>query len=153
MTKKVDSETRKEVVIPSTCRICYSDCPILVRTLNGVVRKIEVNPEVEGYNGICGKGVAGLMVLYDPNRLEVPLRRTNPEKGSGVDPKWKEITWDEALEEIVEKFKKIRDDNPMKLLGIWTTTMGKYMTFCCIPFFCGVWDQEYVDRRWWGSLR
>jgi anaerobic selenocysteine-containing dehydrogenase len=46
--------------------------------------------------GLCSKGLSGLQVLYDPNRLNVPLRRTNPEKGIGVDPKWKEITWEEA---------------------------------------------------------
>jgi len=42
--------------------------------------------------------VAGLQNLYDPNRVNVPLKRTNPEKGIGVDPKWKPISRDEAMD-------------------------------------------------------
>ena len=58
------------------------------------------------------KGVAGLMYYHDPNRLKKPLRRTNPKKGIGIDPQWKEISWEEALDEISTKMKKIMDDDP-----------------------------------------
>ena len=53
-------------------------------------------------------------MLYDPNRLNVPLRRTNPEKGIGVDPKWQPITWEAALTEITERLKKVKSENPEK---------------------------------------
>jgi len=66
--------------------------------------------------GLCSKGLASLQVLYDPNRLNVPLRRTNPEKGIDVDPKWEEITWEEAFDEIVPRLKKIIEDDPTKLV-------------------------------------
>ncbi|MEK7353853.1 MAG: molybdopterin-dependent oxidoreductase [Chloroflexota bacterium] len=46
----------------------------------------------------------------------MPLRRTNPEKGVGVDPKWKEITWEEAYAEIVPKMKKIIEEDSRKLI-------------------------------------
>lgn len=128
-------EPRQQSTIPTTCRQCYSDCPILVRTVDGVATRIEINSEIEGYRGTCGKGAAALMMLYDPYRLNVPLKRTNPHKGIGVDPKWKRITWDEAFQEIVERFQRIQKDDPRKLFGIWTTTMGRYMTFGCLPFF------------------
>jgi len=42
--------------------------------------------------------VAGLQNLYDPNRVDVPLKTTNPEKGIGVDSKRKPISWDEAMD-------------------------------------------------------
>nr|NIR12533.1 molybdopterin-dependent oxidoreductase [Desulfobacterales bacterium] len=71
--------------------------------------------------GLCGKGSAGIQVLYDPNRLNKPLRRTNPEKGLNADPKWKEITWEEALDEIVEKMKQVIDEDPKKILIQGTT--------------------------------
>lgn len=107
--------------IYTTCGGCYSGCAIRVRRVNGVAVAIEGNPEVSlgGRGGVCGKGAAGLMVLYDPNRLNVPLRRTNPEKGIGVDPKWRPISWEEALEEITDRLKRIRRDNPEKL---WQNT-------------------------------
>jgi molybdopterin-containing oxidoreductase family molybdopterin binding subunit len=71
--------------------------------------------------GVCGKGASGLQLLYDPNRLNVPLRRTNPEKGLHADPKWKEISWEEALDEITEKLKKVLSDDPRKILLQFTT--------------------------------
>ncbi|MBW1799804.1 MAG: molybdopterin-dependent oxidoreductase [Deltaproteobacteria bacterium] len=103
--------------IPTMCGRCYGLCGIRVRRVNGVAVKIEGEPNstfgAEG--GLCGKGSASLQVLYDPNRLDVPLRRTNPEKGNGVDPKWKEITWDEAFAEIVPRLQKIIEDDPRRL--------------------------------------
>ena len=64
-----------------------------------MIVKIEGNPD-----SVAGKGICGIMSHYDPNRVTKPLRRTNPEKGSGVDPKWKGISWDEALDEFAAGF-------------------------------------------------
>jgi anaerobic selenocysteine-containing dehydrogenase len=35
-----------------------------------------------------------------------------------VDPGWVEITWEEALNTVAERFKKIREEDPRKLL-VW----------------------------------
>lgn len=118
-------EIRQEDWINTTCGCCYCGCGIRVRRIDGEPVKIEGIPgSTMGGEGICGKGVAGLMYHYDPNRLKKPLRRTNPEKGIGVDPKWKEITWDEALDEIAERMKKIMADNPFKILICNQTQRG-----------------------------
>ena len=109
----------EDVWINSTCGVCYCGCGIKVRRINGIPVKIEGIPgsTMGGENGgLCGKGIAGLMYYHDPNRLKKPLRRTNPEKGIGVDPKWKEISWEEALSEITERMKKIIADDPMKIM-------------------------------------
>lgn len=58
---------------------------------------------------LCPKGNAGLMTLYDPDRVSKPLQRTNPEKGIGVDPMWKEISWEKAYSEIAKRLKDLRD--------------------------------------------
>ena len=60
------------------------------------------------------------MMLYDPNRVNMPLKRTNPDKGIGVDPKWVEISWDEALGIVAEKIKKIISEEPRKIMGSGT---------------------------------
>ncbi len=109
--------------IPSTCGLCYGTCSILGHQKNGVLIKIEGNPQSAiGRGRLCGKGVSGIMTLYDPNRLNVPLRRTNPDKGKGVDPGWQQITWDEALDEIVDRLRKVHEDDPRKLFIQRTTT-------------------------------
>jgi anaerobic selenocysteine-containing dehydrogenase len=112
------SEIREDVWIPTQCHRCQAQCGILAHRVNGVIVKLEGNPNstAGSKGGLCSKGLAGLQLLYDPNRLKVPLRRTNPEKGIGVDPKWKEISWDEALDEIAARLKKVREEDPTKIM-------------------------------------
>ena len=70
------------------------------------------------------------MTHYDPNRLTKPLRRTNPKKGIDEDPGWKEISWDEALDEIGAVLKRVRAEDPRKLIVQRTTTV----TAARVPF-------------------
>ncbi len=113
-----------DVWIPSSCALCYGTCSILAHRVDGVVVKIEGNPEsAVGKGRLCGKGVSGIMTHYDPNRLTRPLRRTNPKKGLDEDAKWKEISWDEALDEISAVLKKVRAEDPRKLVVQRTTTV------------------------------
>ena len=115
---------RDDAWLPSSCALCYGSCSILAHRVDGVVVKVEGNPaSVVGKGRLCGKGIAGLMSHYDPNRLTVPLRRTNPKKGLDEDPKWKQISWDEALDEIARELKRVRAEDPRKLLIHRTTTV------------------------------
>lgn len=115
---------RDDAWIASSCSFCYGSCSIRAHRVDGVVVKVEGNPDsVVGKGRLCGKGVSGLMTHYDPNRLTVPLRRTNPRKGLGEDPGWQEITWDEALSEIAERLRRVRQDDPRKLMIQRTTTV------------------------------
>ncbi len=116
--------------IPSCCNMCGGQSGILVHVVNGVVDKIEPNhwnPNnysnissdfFDGYSeeygcaeggSICPKGNAGIMQLYDPDRVKKPLKRTNPDKSPGADPKWQEISWEQALDEIAAKLKALRE--------------------------------------------
>lgn len=118
---KVDEAKPKiheDVWISTLCQRCYGSCAIRVRRVNGVAVKIEGEPgsPMGAQGGICAKGVSALQVLYDPNRLNKPLKRTNHEKGLHADPKWKEITWEEAFNEIVPRLKHIVETQPTKLI-------------------------------------
>lgn len=95
------------------CNICDENCGILARTINGVVVKVDGNPDHPRSRGkICGRSNSYPMNLYNPYRVKAPMKRTNPEKGLGVDPKWQEISWDEALNTVAEKLKAIKKENP-----------------------------------------
>lgn len=124
MNAKQKFEVYEDTWIPTQCARCFSNCAIKVRRINGVAVRIEGNPDswMGSQGGVCSKGASGLQVLYDPNRLNVPLRRTNPEKGLFADPKWKEISWEEALDEIAGRLRKVLDDDPRKIL-LQSTTM------------------------------
>lgn len=104
--------------IYTQCHRCQSECGLKAHVIDGVCVKIEGVEEssVGSRGGVCPRGMAGLQILYDPNRLKYPLKRTNPKKGIGEDPKWERITWDEALDTIAEKMKKARDEDPSKII-------------------------------------
>lgn len=117
MEKEILSEIpyspKEDVLIPSTCCMCVNFCGIRVRRVNGVIRAIYGNPENPYNKGhLCPKGEAGIFQTYNPYRVKVPLKRTNPKKGLNEDPMWKEISWEEAFEEIVNKLKEIKEENP-----------------------------------------
>ena len=147
-------EIREDVWIPTQCGRCYAQCGVKVRRVNGVAVKIEGVPQTTlgSEGGLCAKGLSGLQVLYDPNRLNKPLRRTNPEKGLHVDPKWKEITWEEAYTEIVKKLEKVIAEDPKKILLQGTTCrVMRNTTDFLFPFVAGLANQKGVPRGWPGG--
>jgi anaerobic selenocysteine-containing dehydrogenase len=113
--------------VNTTCVHCVNFCGQRIKMQDGVIRVVYPNPDIAEYynHGICPKGGAGPFNTYNPYRIKAPLKRTNPKKGPHEDPGWKEISWDEALTEIAGKLKKIKDDNPSKL--IWHHGHGKYL--------------------------
>jgi molybdopterin-containing oxidoreductase family molybdopterin binding subunit len=107
----------EDVWIPSVCRVCSNCCGINVHRKNGVVLKIEGltgSPHNDGR--ICAKGQAAIMSIYDPARPQRPLIRTNPQKGIGIDPQWREASWEEALELVSAQLGKVMADDPRKLV-------------------------------------
>ncbi len=109
--------SRDDVWVHTACDYCNANCPIVVHRVNGVVIKIEGDPDSPHSRGrLCSKGQSALMTLYDPNRLTTPLKRTNPEKGLGIDPKFVPISWEEALTTVAQRLGQIRKENPQKLI-------------------------------------
>ena len=94
--------------VKSGCAICPNFCGIDATVLHGVVRTIYPDTaRAEFYNhGICPKGASGHYNTYDPYRLKKPLKRTNPKTGRDEDPKWVEISWEEALGTIAARLKR-----------------------------------------------
>ena len=135
--------------IPSTCGMCLHGCGILVQVRDGVALKIEGDPtNPDNLGKLCPKGNAGLSRLYDPNRVLKPLRRTNPQKGPAVDPKWVEISWDEAYSIVARELGKVRADDPRKLLCAigdfqrillwgWPAAFGSPNFFTSLGNYCG----------------
>lgn len=113
----------------SICAGCYNLCGVQIKVVDGVLVAIESVPESDlgGKGGMCGKGVATIMDFYDPNRLNYPVKRTNPKKGLYEDPKWERISWDEALDTIAEKLKACIAKDPRAI--IWGFTPGPGTAF------------------------
>lgn len=124
--KVSELEQVKSETVYSCCSMCGGQSGIECRVVNGRLVKINPNPynpnnfsnistdffanvEKEG-TCICPKGNAGIATLYDKDRLQKPMRRTNPMKGIGIDPGFKEISWEEAYTEIAERLRQLRDN-------------------------------------------
>jgi len=149
MAKAVASWGPRDEWIRSACKMCLHGCGIRVHVKDGVVLKIEGDPDnVNNMGKLCAKGLSGIMRHYDPNRVKTPVRRTNPEKGPGVDPKWEPISWDEALDIVGKRLKKIRSEDPRKLLVAindfqrihlwgWGAAFGTGHYFTTVGQFCG----------------
>jgi anaerobic selenocysteine-containing dehydrogenase len=108
---------QEDVWIPTACYACDRNCGLLVHRVNGVVVKVEGNPTNPDNKGrICTRANLSLDVMYNPWRVKAPMKRTNPERGRGVDPKWVEITWEEALSTVADKLKAVKADDPRKFV-------------------------------------
>jgi len=115
-------------MVQTSCGMCYIGCGIQVKVENGVAVSIEGDPNNPQNRGnICAKGQAGLMNLYNPHRIKTPLKRTNPQRGLHVDPGWKEISWDEALNTIVSKLVAIRDNPKQLYIQGWEVTGDSHL--------------------------
>jgi anaerobic selenocysteine-containing dehydrogenase len=57
--------------------------------------------------GICPKGLASIQSLYDPDRIQSPLKRSG-ERGEG---KWSPISWDEATDLVAKRLQGLKERN------------------------------------------
>lgn len=117
---------------PVACTMCGAYCGILAMRKEGEpisekTVRIFPNPG-HPQQGYCGRSASAMWIWNHPLRLRKPLKRIG-EKGEG---KFKEITWDEALNEIGAKVKDLVQKYGESCI---TTTshnfqgMSKWLTF------------------------
>lgn len=95
----------RDGIFASVCSLdCPDQCGLLVHKQNGKITKIEGDPEHPITKGnICNKVRHMTERLYDPQRLQFPLKRIGP-KGSGS---FERISWTEAIKTITNKWKDL----------------------------------------------
>jgi len=118
--------------------VCPHDCPdtcgLLVKVDHGRVVSIKGDPDHPFTRGaICTKVRHYPDRIYSPLRVRHPLRRNGP-KGEG---RFQQISWDEALDEIVYRYRDIvSTDGPEAILPYsYAGTMGVVQFHAGHPFF------------------
>jgi anaerobic selenocysteine-containing dehydrogenase len=92
--------------IHTYCPMCVAQCGVVAVVEDG--RFTKVRPDSAHPNGgICVKGSAAPEMVYSPDRLLSPMKRTRP-KGE-PDPGWVPISWEEALDTVVSRLSQIRE--------------------------------------------
>jgi anaerobic selenocysteine-containing dehydrogenase len=106
--------------VSTACQGCTQWCAIQIFVQNGRAVRVRGNPLAKATGGYCcSKGHLIPQQTYDPDRIKVPMKRTNPMKGRGIDPKFVPITWDEALDTVANKMIELRENSePHKLCYI-----------------------------------
>ena len=95
-----------ETVAGGVCEMCFWRCQLIGKKRGDRLVKLEGNPKsIDNGTSICARGNAGIQLLYDPDRLKYPLKNVG-ERGN---PKWKRISWKEALDECGTKLKTIQE--------------------------------------------
>lgn len=90
---------------PSVCSLCPGGCGLRVRTIGERAVKIQGNPlHPVNRGGLCPRGLAGLQVLYHPDRLHAPQKNV----GTREKPQWKEISWEEGVRALTERLRDLR---------------------------------------------
>ncbi len=98
--------------VASTCQGCTQWCAIQILVQEGRAVRVRGNPLSKSNHGyVCPRGHLIPQQVYDPDRIKQPMKRTNPAKGRGVDPKWVAISWDEALDIVADKMIELRKAN------------------------------------------
>ncbi len=104
--------------VATTCQGCTAWCPVEVFVQNDRAVKVRGNQLSKANSGYCcPRGHMIIHQLYDPDRIKVPMKRTNPKKGRGVDPKFVPISWDEALNMVADKMMELRNNEEPHKFG------------------------------------
>jgi anaerobic selenocysteine-containing dehydrogenase len=100
------------------CALCTAHCATIAIVESGKVTRLD--PDHDHPNGgvMCIKGKAAPELVYHPDRLNYPLKRTRPK--TDLDPGWQRIGWDEALDGIAGKLLALR-----QRYGAEAMAMGK----------------------------
>ncbi|MFH2044687.1 MAG: molybdopterin-dependent oxidoreductase [Pseudomonadota bacterium] len=99
------NEASEKKVIQTVCNVMdvYA-CGLSVEVENGVIIKISpAEMPCSSDRGACKKGLAAAELIYHKDRLRYPLKRVG-KRGEG---KWERIAWDEAMEDIAGRFRRI----------------------------------------------
>src|SRR5690349_23486026 len=87
------------------CAMCISRCGSIAVVENGRFVALEPDPSHPTGKALCAKGRAAPELVYHPDRLLYPLKRTRP-KGD-PDPGWQRISWDEALDLTAARLRQV----------------------------------------------
>ncbi len=95
--------------IQGYCALCLARCGSISTVQDGRFIAQDPDPSHPTGQALCAKGRAAPELVYSPDRLLHPLKRTRP-KGD-ADPGWQQIGWDEALDMTASAMRRIAQES------------------------------------------
>lgn len=97
--------------VKTVCPYCGCGCGINLHVKDGrVVRTSPAVKDTINKGTLCIKGMLAHEFVHSPERLKTPLIREN-----GI---FREASWDEALDMVADKFRKIKEKNGGSAFGV-----------------------------------
>lgn len=121
-------QASEDKVVHCVCRPnCVGYCPLDVTVRDGnVVKTARHNfEEYPQFSRVCLRGLSNVQNIYDSERIKHPLKRA----GERGEDKWEQISWDEALDTIVEKFTSIQQEYGEQAVAFWNSS-GNFAVTC-----------------------
>jgi len=118
--------------ISGFCALCRSRCGCLSVVENGRLVAVEPDPSHPTGAALCAKGRAAPDLVYNPDRLLSPLKRTRP-KGD-PDPGWQRIGWDDALDIAARELTLLKDSGGPESVAFSVTTPSATALSDAIPW-------------------
>ncbi|HEV3348107.1 MAG TPA: molybdopterin-dependent oxidoreductase, partial [Methylomirabilota bacterium] len=106
--------------IPGFCALCRSRCGCVSVVEDGRLVAVEPDPSHPTGQHLCVKGRAAPELVYAPDRLLYPMRRTRPR--SDPDAGWVRIGWEEALDWTAARMRAIADREGPEAVAFTVTT-------------------------------
>jgi len=100
--------------VRTTCTYCGVGCQLDLHVQDGQVVKVTGAENLPpNFGSLCVKGRFGFDFIHSPERLTAPLVKENG--------KFREATWDEALDLVAEKLGSIKDAHGSDSIGVLTS--------------------------------
>lgn len=108
----------EEKICSGVCRPnCFAYCHLNIHVRDNNIVKVSMAPFGDQYlNRACLRGLSHVQRIYDPERIKYPMRRAG-ERGEN---KWERISWDEAIDEVTQKFMEIQQTYGPQALSFYT---------------------------------
>ena len=122
------------------CTYCGVGCNLEVSTINGEIQSIQAPYEAEANEGhTCLKGRYAFKFYDHPDRLTSPLIKQK-------DGSFKDVSWDEAYDFIVNKFQQLKKDfGPDSIAGISSARTPNEENYLMQKFMRAVIGSNNID--------
>lgn len=113
--KAFAEESSEEKVVTTICRSnCFQACLLNAHVRDGKLRRTSrADYDEDIYSGCCVKGLSLAERVYSRTRVKYPMRRVG-ERGAD---QWERISWDDAINQIVDSITATRDKYGMKAVA------------------------------------
>jgi anaerobic selenocysteine-containing dehydrogenase len=125
-------EGKERRKIQTYCALCIARCGAVATVENGRFVALEPDPAHPTGQALCAKGRASPEIVYSPDRLLYPMKRTRPK--TDPDPGWQRIGWDKALDTVAAAMRRIGDAHGPEAFGFMLSSPSTTALVDSVPW-------------------